>query len=59
MSCVVCAPVFAPEQRHPVEVAAAEQGQLLPGESRPAAQLMYQNAAGAADAIHRTGGAHP
>jgi anti-sigma factor RsiW len=68
--------VYAPEQRHPVEVAATEQdqlvnwlsrrldrrlsvpslreygylligGRLLPGESGPAAQFMYQNTAGA------------
>lgn len=67
--------VFAPEQRHPVEVAAADQphlqawlsrrlartltipsldeygfallgGRLLVGDAGPAAQLMYQNAAG-------------
>ncbi|MGB6008849.1 anti-sigma factor family protein [Castellaniella sp.] len=67
--------VYAPEQRHPVEVAAAQQahlkgwlskrlnrplsipslqeygyalvgGRLLPGESGPAAQFMYQNQAG-------------
>jgi len=68
--------VYAPEQRHPVEVAANEKaqlvnwlskrldrslmvpslqeygyaligGRLLPGEAGPAAQFMYQNAAGA------------
>jgi anti-sigma factor RsiW len=68
--------VYAPEQRHPVEVAAPQRdqlvdwlsrrlgrqlsvpplreygysligGRLLPGESGPAAQFMYQNAAGA------------
>lgn len=67
--------VYAPEQRHPVEVAATQQahltgwlskrlnrplsvpslqeygyslvgGRLLPGESGPAAQFMYQNQAG-------------
>jgi anti-sigma factor RsiW len=67
--------VYAPEQRHPVEVVAAQQdhlvswlsnrlkrdvtipslaeygytlvgGRLLPGETAPAAQFMYQNAAG-------------
>lgn len=67
--------VYAPEQRHPVEVTVAEQahlltwlssrlkhpvaappldeygyalvgGRLLPGEAGPAAQFMYQNAAG-------------
>ncbi len=67
--------VYAPEQRHPVEVAAAEEahlikwlskrlnrslsipslqqygytlvgGRLLPGESGPAAQFMYQNEVG-------------
>ena len=67
--------VYAPEQRHPVEVAAPQRdqlvnwlslrlgqrlsvpslreygyslvgGRLLPGESGPAAQFMYQNAAG-------------
>lgn len=67
--------VYAPEQRHPVEVAAAEEehlikwlsarlerpltvpslqeygytlvgGRLLPGESGPAAQFMYQNGTG-------------
>jgi anti-sigma factor RsiW len=68
--------VYAPEQRHPVEIAAPQRdqlvdwlsrrlgqrlsvpslreygyslvgGRLLPGESGPAAQFMYQNAAGA------------
>jgi anti-sigma factor RsiW len=68
--------VYAPEQRHPVEVAAEQRdqlanwlsrrldrplsipslreygysligGRLLPGESGPAAQFMYQNASGA------------
>ena len=68
--------VYTPEQRHPVEVAAEQQdqlvnwlshrldrrlsvpslreygysligGRLLPGESGPAAQFMYQNASGA------------